>query len=152
MLVRGEVTGVRTGRGSGLLDSGIEIKWKIKVQLQELVRRFCSAKELMFVTEGNFWNNSIFKYYRKILKLFSLGDAREIVNSGLIEIVKIPLKGKATSGEYNCLICPLTQGHHRGFKRKEDMKRHNQLHFKVFYQYNNMKNAIHRLRISWGYM
>merc|ERR1712176_1594369 len=84
---------------------------KTKVQLQELVRRFCSAKELMFVTEG---------------------DAREIVNSGLIEIVKIPLKGKATSGEYNCLICPLTQGHHRGFKRKEDMKRHNQLHFKVF--------------------
>lgn len=82
---------------------------KTKVQLQDLVRRFCSAKELMFVTEGN---------------------AREIVNSGLIEIVKIPLKGKATSGEYNCLICPLTQGHHRGFKRKEDMKRHNQLHFK----------------------
>ena len=66
----------------------------------------------------------------QIFRIFS-GDAREIVNSGQIEIVKIPLKGKATSGEYNCLICPLTQGHNRGFKRKEDMKRHNQLHFKV---------------------
>lgn len=82
---------------------------KNKAQLQELVRKFCSAKELMFVTEG---------------------DAREIVNSGVIEIVKIPLKGKAITGEYNCLICPLTQHHTRGFKRKEDIKRHYQLHFK----------------------
>ena len=58
-----KVTNWSVGRGpdgterSGLLDTWIEIKWKIKVQLQELVRRFCSAKELMFVTEGNFCNN-----------------------------------------------------------------------------------------------
>ena len=49
----------------------------------------------------------------------------------MIDVVKIPLKGKATLGEYSCLICPLIQGHNRGFKRKEDMKRHYQLHFKV---------------------
>ena len=67
-----------------------------------------------------------------VLRCFVLSHLSWSASSGLIEIVKIPLKGKATSGEYNCLICPLTQGHHRGFKRKEDMKRHNQLHFKEY--------------------
>ena len=54
-----------------------------------------------------------------------------MIDSGR-EITKIPLKGKKEDGAYPCLICPSLQGHGRGFQRKEDLKRHYQLHFKVF--------------------
>jgi len=81
---------------------------KTQKQIEDTVKKFCNARDLSFMKAE---------------------DAKEIVDSGR-EVVNIPLKGKKEDGQFKCMVCPLVQGHGRGFDRKEDLKRHNQLHFK----------------------
>jgi hypothetical protein len=81
---------------------------KTEKQIDDMIKKFCNARDLSFMKQD---------------------DAKEIVEAGRT-IIQVPLKGKKENGHFNCLICPLTQGHGRGFDRKEDLKRHYQLHFK----------------------
>lgn len=80
---------------------------KTKEQIQTLVARFCDVKELEYLNKD---------------------DAEAIVNSGFVEIKTIPIKNCKEHGKFQCQFCPITQGHERGFDRKEDIKRHNHQH------------------------
>jgi hypothetical protein len=105
---------------------------KTHKQIEDMVKKFCNARDLSFMKPE---------------------DAKEIVEYGR-EIVNIPLKGKREDGQFKCLICPLTQNHGRGFDRKEDLKRHNQLHFKYdrfrckHCQYGNSRTDHMKLHIK----
>jgi len=101
-------------------------------QIEEIVKKFCNARDLSFMKSEH---------------------AQEVIDSGR-EITKIPLKGKKEDGAYPCLICPSLQGHGRGFQRKEDLKRHYQLHFKYarftcnHCQYGNSRTDHMKLHIQ----
>jgi hypothetical protein len=106
---------------------------KSKHEIDNLVQKFCSTRDLNFMKRG---------------------DAQDIINSGYQEVTNIPLKGKSTSGDFKCLICPILQGHDRGFTRKEDLKRHYHLHFKFarftckHCQYGNSRTDHMKLHIQ----
>ena len=67
----------------------------------------------------------------KEINLLNLVHARDICNSGHVDVKNVPLRGCAIKGKFMCMFCPIIQDHERGFDRKEDIKRHNHQHLNV---------------------
>ncbi|CAG5099262.1 Oidioi.mRNA.OKI2018_I69.XSR.g16390.t2.cds [Oikopleura dioica] len=91
-----------------LIENSMVPTQKTSDEINELIRKFCSAKDLTFMTQS---------------------EASDIIRSDF-KVEKVPLKGKRENGQFSCMVCPILQNHGRGFERKEDLKRHYQLHFK----------------------